>query len=235
MPHRLLLVLLPALLLGGGCARNERVQTAAVSLVEPAPPEPEIPLAWRPLATPADVTRLERLDDAWAKGLTDARRFMTQVKGEGPLLDPDAALARPTPPPGRYRCRVVKLGTRAGAPGFAAFKPFFCWVEADGELTTLVKETGTQRPTGRLWSDGDDTRLIFLGSEARGQEVAAPAYGAEPARDVAGVVERIDAFRWRLVLPWPLAGGALDVIEMVPFMPDQSAGTTGRVRAPSSM
>jgi hypothetical protein len=42
------------------------------------------------------------------------------------------------------------------------------------------------------------------------------AYGHAAGRDVAGVVERIGERRWRLVLPYPRFGAALDVIELVP-------------------
>ena len=72
-----------------------------------------------------------------------------------------------------------------------------------GHLLTIVKQTGSQRPAGRLWEDDDPTRLIFLGSLALGDETAPLGYGDDPKRDMAGVLERIGPFKWRLVIPWP--------------------------------
>jgi len=133
------------------------------------------------------------------------------------LLRPRAALPRPAPTPGSYNCRLIKLGavtpkTRA----YESFKPFFCYVEVEGDLLTIVKQTGSQRPAGRLWEDDDPTRLIFLGSLALGDEQQPLAYGDNPKRDMAGVLERIAPFRWRLVIPWPQGDSKLNVFELTP-------------------
>ena len=84
---------------------------------------------------------------------------------------PAAALSRPAPTPGSYSCRVVSLGRSAKrGPAFERFKPFFCYIDLEGDLFTIVKQTGSQRPAGRLWHDQNPTRLIFLGSVALGSE-----------------------------------------------------------------
>ena len=173
------------------------------------------PAPWRDVARDEDVLRIETIDATWQVALATARRarFVKAITDEGALLDPHAALARPETPPGRYQCRVIRFAGRARGPAFTAFKPYFCYVEQEGELTTLVKETGSERQAGRLWPDSE-TRLIFLGALALGTE-APPAYGARPERDLAGVLERVAPFRWRLVIPRPRSG--LDILEMVPF------------------
>ena len=67
---------------------------------------------------------------------------------------PRAALPRPAPTPGSYNCRLIKLGkAKAKGPAFESFKPFFCYVEVEDDLLTIVKQTGSQRPAGRLWED----------------------------------------------------------------------------------
>jgi hypothetical protein len=137
-------------------------------------------------------------------------RFRAAISDEGPLLDPAAALPRAAPTPGVYMCRVVKLG---GRPAFAAFKPFYCYVEAEDELLTLVKHGGSQRPAGRLWTESD-TRLVFLGA-------LGTAYAASPAADVVGHLERIGPFRWRLAAPFPNDGASIDVYELVPLVPER--------------
>ena len=104
----------------------------------------------------------------------------------------------------------------ARAVAFERFKPFFCYVEVEGDLLTIVKQTGSQRPAGRLWEDERPDRLIFLGSLALGNEEQPLAYGDDPKRDMAGVLERFAPFRWRLVIPWPQGTSKLDVFELTP-------------------
>lgn len=176
---------------------------------------------WRGYASTADIDRLERLDDAWAEGLAKVRAadFVTAVENEGELLDPAAGLDRPAPTPGSYECRLVKLGAaKAADPEFIAYSPFFCFVQVDESAEdgrfTIVKQTGSQRPTGRLWDAGN--RYVFLGSLALGNEREPLAYGEDPTRDMAGVWERIGNFRWRLVIPYPRNGGIVDVFELTP-------------------
>lgn len=199
---------------------------------EPPPPPPAhveiiedpVPIDWKSVATPADQERLSRHAEAWRQGLESARRFRSAIGAEGPLLDPATALPRAAPSPGPYHCRVVKLG---GRPALAAFKAFNCFVEAEGELLTMVKSDGTQRPAGRLWPDGD-TRMIFLGALSQGNNPPR-AYGEDATRDVAGVLERVEPFRWRLSVPYPQgAREVLDVYELVPFVPQPLDG--GRLR-----
>ena len=173
---------------------------------------------WQGVATEADKQRISRLGLAWQEALQEAQRgFGREVEAEGPLLRPRAALPRPAPTPGSYNCRLVKLGkATAKAVAFERFKPFFCYVEVEGDLLTIVKQTGSTRPAGRLWEDNDERRLIFLGSLALGDEEQPIAYGENPKRDMAGIFERIAPFRWRLVIPWPQDGAKLNVFELTP-------------------
>ena len=174
--------------------------------------------AWRTVATAEDRDRLDRLGLAWREALADAQKSnASDVRREGKLLLPRSALPRPAPTPGSYNCRLIKLGKgTAAAKPYETFKPFFCYVEVEDELLTIVKQTGSQRPAGRLWEDDDPTRLIFLGSLALGNEDQPLAYGDDPKRNMAGVFERIGPFRWRLVIPWPQSMSKLDVFELTP-------------------
>ena len=175
--------------------------------------------AWTGVASSADRNRINRTALAWEAGLTEARArgFRDAIRNEGKLLVSGGALARPAPTPGSYSCRLVTLGrsTRRG-PAYVKFKPFFCYVDVEGDLFTIVKQTGSERPAGRLWQDAVPTRLIFLGSLALGNEEEARAYGDDPRRDVAGVFERIAPFVWRLVIPFPQDGTKVQVFELTP-------------------
>jgi hypothetical protein len=175
--------------------------------------------AWKGVASLADRARIARASVAWQQGLAEAnaRGFRDAVRSEGRLLVSSSGLARPAPTPGSYSCRVVSLGRSAKrGPAFEKFKPFFCYIDLERDLFTIVKQTGSQRPAGRLWEDDVPTRLIFLGSLALGNEDEARAYGDDPRRDVAGVFERIAPFVWRLVIPFPQDGTKLQVFELTP-------------------
>ncbi|MEO7635847.1 MAG: DUF4893 domain-containing protein [Sphingomicrobium sp.] len=173
---------------------------------------------WTGVATAADEDRLARMGLAWQQALAEANKSNPgDVRSEKTLLNPRAALPRPAPTPGSYNCRLIKLG-KANAKGraYESFKPFFCYVEVEDDLLTIVKQTGSQRPAGRLYEDDETTRLIFLGSLALGDEQQPVAYGDDPKRDMAGVLERIAPFTWRLVIPWPQSPSKLDVFELTP-------------------
>lgn len=173
---------------------------------------------WKGVATDADEDRIARLGLAWSEALAQANKTNpADVRREGPLLRPRSAMARPDPTPGSYNCRLIQLGrTAARGRAYESFKPFFCYIEADGDQLTFVKQTGSQRPSGRFWADDDPKRMIFLGSMAQGAEDKQIAYGDDPKRDMAGAFERIGAFRWRLVIPWPQDKSKLDVYELTP-------------------
>jgi hypothetical protein len=174
--------------------------------------------AWKAVATAQDQDRIARLGLAWREALADAGKTnAADIRREGKLLLPRSALPRPAPTPGSYNCRLIKLGKATPASkAYESFKPFFCYVEVEDDLLTIVKQTGSQRPAGRLWEDDDPTRLVFLGSLALGNEDQPLAYGDDPKRNMAGVLERIGPFRWRLVIPWPQSTSKLDVFELTP-------------------
>jgi len=174
---------------------------------------------WKAVATAADEDRLARLGLAWSEALADANKTNpADVRREGPLLRPRSGLARPEPTPGSYRCRLFQLGRKTPkSRAFESFKPFFCYVQVDAEdQLTFTKQTGSQRPSGRFWADDDTKRMIFLGTMANDPREAQLAYGTDGKRDLVGTFERIDAFRWRLVIPWPQEKSKLDVYELTP-------------------
>ncbi|HEY0629576.1 MAG TPA: DUF4893 domain-containing protein [Sphingomicrobium sp.] len=174
---------------------------------------------WQAVASSEDSNRIRRLAIAWSTGLDEARRAGAgdEIRAEGKLLIANASQAKPAPTPGSYSCRMIRLGReKPRAPAFQKFKPFFCYVGVEGELFTIVKQTGSQRPAGRLWEDDNPTRLVFLGTLALGNEEESRAYGEDPTRDMAGVFERFAPFKWRLLIPFPQSGARLDVFELTP-------------------
>ena len=205
--------------LAAGCAnlQSKKEYKPGVTVVVEPPAKSDV---WMQIATAADQARIARMGLAWQQALADAKPgFAGEIRKEGALLEPRGALPRPAPTPGSYNCRLIKLGkASAKAVAFERFKPFFCYVQVEDDLLTIVKQTGSQRPAGRLWEDDQPDRLIYLGSLALGDEQQPLAYGDNPKRDMAGVLERIAPFRWRLVIPWPQSTSKLDVFELTPVV-----------------
>ena len=176
-------------------------------LTPPLPPSaaPVLPVGenWRAIASPADADRIARLDAAW-----EAVR-----PGAQPVLGRAAAVSWPAPSPGSYRCRVWRLGEGRAPRRFPAQ---YCHVGVEDALLSFAKQTGDERWAGYFYLDGE-RRMIFLGANAVGG--TAPGYGADTTRDVAGVVERVGPLRYRILIPWPRGGGALDILELVPVAP----------------
>ncbi len=215
LPTSAAAALLGSALMLAGCQPPGGARPAAQVTLEEA-------AAWQKVASTDDVARLERAPAAWTEALAEARKagFSRQLRAEGALLDPAAALARAAPPPGSYSCRVIRLGSAAPrARPFVAHKPFFCHIGVNGEQLSITKQTGSQRPGGYLWDTPDTRRLIFLGTLALGNEDAPIAYGEDPARDMAGIFERYGDFRYRLVIPWPRQESKLDIFELIPLPP----------------
>ncbi len=210
-------ILLPASILFA-CAPTQIEPLVAVSQPEVIVAEvSEADAGWKDIASAEDLDRISRLESAWNAALSEARAkgFGDTIEEEGELLDPGIAEPRGAPPPGSYHCRVIKIGTQGEGAAYTAYKPFFCHVESEDDLLTIVKQTGSQRPAGRLYPESDE-RMIFLGTMALGDEAEPLPYGEDPERDMAGVMERVAPFRYRLVIPWPRDESKLDVFELVP-------------------
>lgn len=194
--------------LAPGCASADSGPAAAVPATA----------GWREIATDHDLERARKWRTAWVRALADSRSggHSAEIEAEGVLLEPDAALRGVAPPPGDYRCRVLKVGGRGeGSLRYVAYHQFDCRI-ADGQgAMDFVKLTGSQRPIGRLFADSPK-RLVFLGTLQLGDEKGILRYGHDRQRDMIGLLERIGERRWRLAFPYPAFESTLDVIELLP-------------------
>jgi hypothetical protein len=178
---------------------------------------PPTNVSWQRVATAADHDRMRDWRKAWDEALPLARKADPKAIAAEPLLfDPDRAIPDAALPQGAYRCRTFKLGGRGTAMrDFTAYPAFDCRVADEGEVKSLHKVTGSQRPTGLIFPH-DGTRQIFLGTLVLGDENAPLRYGLDANRDMIGYVEHIAPKRWRLVFPRPRFESVLDVVELVP-------------------
>lgn len=174
-------------------------------------------LNWRAVATDADREKLRTWRKAWDDALRAARAANPgAIAADADLYDPDRALADAAIPPGDYRCRTIKLGAQgSGNRAYTPYPWFECRVADEGEVRSLHKLTGSQRPTGLIFRD-TESRAIFLGTLVLGDETSPLRYGIDSTRDMAGYVDRIGPKRWRLVFPYPRFESLLDVTEIVP-------------------
>lgn len=174
---------------------------------------------WRLAATEEDRVRIRGWRTAWVKGLAQARGggAAADIAALGLLADPDHSIAGPELPDGEYRCRTIKMGTQGRATlTYVAYPYFRCRVSQKG--AQLAKIDGSQRLSGRIYPD-TDARSIFLGTLILGDEERSYAYGRDRARDMAGVVERIEPQRWRIAFPFPAYESVVDILELVPAAP----------------
>lgn len=179
---------------------------------------PSAPNDWRATVTADDRERLRDWRDAFMSALKAARAsgHGEKVAAEGPLLEPDAALAGPAVPNGDYRCRVIKLGAKSpGLLDYIAYPAFTCRITPDGNRQRLAKVTGSQRQVGVIFAN-DALRQVFLGTLVLGDERQAQQYGRDRERNVAGYIERIGPARWRLLMPRPHFESQTDVLELIP-------------------
>ncbi len=205
-----------ALVIGGSLMLAACGGRDATSAPATASSVPEV-LNWRSVATKADRLRLRNWREAWATGLDRARQNDAEkLAAEGALFDADRSLPAAVPPPGKYRCRVFKLGAQGTAMAeFTAAPDTDCSVDQHGGVSRFYKNNGPQRAVGTIF-DSNNGRAIFLGTLQLGDEGRAMDYGRDAGRDLAGYVDRIGDRRWRIVLPYPRFESVVDVIELVP-------------------
>jgi hypothetical protein len=192
--------------------------TGCEVIEQPAGLIPRYTTAYKEVISENDRVRLRDWRKTFEAALAAGRNsgHDAEIAREGPLLDPDAAIAGPQIPNGMYRCRVIKLGAKdQGNLDYAAYGPFSCRVRQERALQRLAKLSGPQRYLGLVFP-GDPLRNVFLGTVVFEDETRALQYGQDELRDVAGYVERIGPNRWRLVMPQPHFESRLDVMELVP-------------------
>lgn len=181
----------------------------------------DAPLDWRGEATPHDLDRLERYEDAVTKGMMESR-----VAGEEngsynelvSVMEEETVAAEPEELRGEWNCRTIK----AGGPfaGFVVYGWFRCEVrEREGRLF-FEKLSGSQRQSGYLYPR-DEKSWVLLATPNEGhsgpiREYSGPDGGVTDPQlvDEPAIVSLLKDGRARVVFPWPELESTFNVLEM---------------------
>jgi len=169
---------------------------------------------WQDTASPYDVQRLAKLEEAKAKALGEAQAGsdMDVIRA---VLDPapisGGALA------GHWRCRTIKLG---GMTPSMVYSWFSCRIADRGGHLFFEKLSGSQRTSGWLYPQGDGS-YVYLGATSMNSEKphaysgsGASAGATATPDDQIGVLSAIGDGRARIELPYPVQESTFDVIEL---------------------
>lgn len=171
---------------------------------------------WQDDATPFDVNRLAKLDDAKAKALDEARSgadFATiqAVLDRAPQAVSADALA------GAWRCRTIKLG---GLTPDIVYSWFRCRITDKDGNPFFEKISGSQRIAGRLYPR-DSGGYVLLGALSVKGEPAHrysgnhASVGAQATPDDAiGLLSATGNGEARIEFPYPVQESTFDVIEL---------------------
>jgi hypothetical protein len=164
------------------------------------------------LITAADKARLAQFDTTRSAAIADARArgAAADVATLDTVLAGDALpFAESFNPIGDWRCRTIKLG---GDPALVIYGWFNCRISDDESGWRLEKPTGSQRTSGRFFTESD-TRLTYLGA-LHYRDEQPKAYGSEAERDQVAYAVRAGQDRLRLEFPLPQYESKLDILEL---------------------
>ena len=162
------------------------------------------------LITDRDRDRIASFDEARKEGLEGARAGGSAED----LAIVDEILARPHVSfegfdmTGDWQCRTIKL---AGPAPLVVYGWFRCRVSDDGSGWRLQKLSGSQRTTGRFFTESD-TALTYLGTLSIGND-APVVYGSDPDADQIGRAYRTGPDTWHIAFPYPRYESRFDLLE----------------------
>jgi hypothetical protein len=171
---------------------------------------------WQDQASSFDANRLARLDEARAKGLSEAQagRDIGLVRA---VLDAEARPASGRELAGDWRCRTIKLG---GMSPDIVYSWFRCRIGRNGGHLTFSKLNGTQRFNGVLYPHESGGFVVLGALSAKGEPPHrysgnGPSAGAAATPDDAiGLLESTGRSSARIEFPYPVQESTFDVIEL---------------------
>ncbi len=149
-----------------------------------------------------DSTRIEAIAEAKAGGTSRDTAAFGSILAEAPIAFDDFDMT------GTWECRTIKAG---GVSPLIIYGWFTCRVTDDGSGWALEKISGSQRTTGRFYTDSGK-RLTYIGSFFVAGEKPKP-YGSGPESDQVGYTFRTGPKEWRIEFPAPHYESKLDILE----------------------
>ena len=162
------------------------------------------------IITEADQARLDAYEATRDAAVAEARDGGTQedVATMERALDAQHQSFEGFDMTGDWQCRTTKVG---GPAQLVVYSWFRCRVTDDGSGWRLEKLSGSQRTTGRFFTDSD-TRLTYLGSGSI-HDAKPASYGSGPESDQAGYAFRTGEAEWHVEFPAPHYESKLDILE----------------------
>ena len=171
---------------------------------------------WQDDVSPFDANRLAKLDEARAKGLSEAEAGQDMGTIHA-VLDAAPVAASENELTGHWRCRTIKLG---GLTPDIVYSWFSCRIsQGDGGLV-FEKLSGSQRLWGKLYPN-DGGGYVLLGAlSVKGEPPhrysgnRASAGAESTPDDAVGVLSATGAGHARIEFPYPVQESTFDVIEL---------------------
>lgn len=164
------------------------------------------------LLSPFDKQRLENFEKTEAEALAEGLRGGTAEEIDiltKALAGEKLPLSGDFDPIGNWKCRVIKVG--GGLP-ITPYNWFKCRISDDGAGWFVEKISGSQRLTGRLYTQSD-TELVFVGA-GHVNDDPPRKYGQDPQQDQVAIVTRRAKDKLVFEFPAPQFESKLDVLLM---------------------
>lgn len=171
---------------------------------------------WQNAASPNDVQRLSKLDEARAKGLAEAQsgRDIDVIRA---VLDAQPRPVSARSLSGNWRCRAMKLG---GMAPDVVYSWFHCRVGEEQGHLFFEKVSGSQRMRGYLYPYESGGFVLLGALSVKGEPVHSysgngPSAGAAATPDDAvGLLVATGPSSARVEFPYPVQESVFDVIEL---------------------
>ena len=176
----------------------------------------EASAGWQDEASAFDANRLAKLDEARAKGLSEAQagRDIGLIHA---VLDAEAKPASARALEGDWQCRTIKLG---GMSADIVYSWFRCRIGQHGDRLYFSKLNGTQRLNGILFPHEAGGFVLLGALSAKGEPPHrysgnGPTAGASATPDDAiGLLQATGRSSARIEFPYPVQESTFDIIEL---------------------
>ena len=171
---------------------------------------------WQDAASHVDANRLAKLDEARAKGLSEAQSGR-DIGLIHTVLDAEARPASARALAGDWRCRTIRLG---GMSPDIVYSWFHCRIGRSGDRLYFSKLNGTQRLNGVLYPHESGGFVLLGALSAKGEPPHrysgnGPSAGAAATPDDAiGLLESTGRSSARIEFPYPVQESTFDIVEL---------------------